>query len=113
MSITIEDLKEGKYIQDYNGDVYRIDFICNCSQCRERGFSEPRLSNGEYITQYSYKTGFIGYEATSDNILDLLETKLSKTRVNEKLDDLFKEVCCNNPKAKEWFNSRLQEYISR
>ena len=44
----------GDFIEDIDGNVGYIDFICDCEECKKRGFYEPRIhyTSGEtdYIT---------------------------------------------------------------
>ena len=44
------------YVEDIDGNVGYIDFICDCDKCKECGFNEPRIhyTSGEtdYITAY-------------------------------------------------------------
>lgn len=50
------DFHVGDYVEDIDGNVGYIDFICDCDKCKERGFNEPRIQymSGEtdYITVY-------------------------------------------------------------
>lgn len=50
------DFHVGDYVEDIDGNVGYIDFICDCDKCKERGFNEPRIHyvSGEedYITVY-------------------------------------------------------------
>ena len=50
------DFHVGDYVEDIDGNVGYIDFICDCDKCKERGFDEPRIRyiSGEtdYITVY-------------------------------------------------------------
>lgn len=50
------DFHVGDYVEDINGNVGYIDFICDCDKCKERKFDEPRIryTSGEtdYITVY-------------------------------------------------------------
>lgn len=50
------DFRVGDYVEDIDGNVGYIDFICDCDKCRERKFDEPRIRyiSGEtdYITVY-------------------------------------------------------------
>lgn len=50
------DFYVGDYVEDIDGNVGYIDFICDCEKCKERGFNEPRIryASGEedYITVY-------------------------------------------------------------
>ena len=50
------DFHVGDYVEDIDGNVGYIDFICDCDKCKERGFNEPRIhyTSGEtdYITVY-------------------------------------------------------------
>lgn len=46
----------GDFVEDIDGNIGYIDFICDCEKCKERGFNEPRIqyTSGEtdYITVY-------------------------------------------------------------
>lgn len=48
------DFHVGDYVEDIDGNVGYIDFICDCDKCKERRFNEPRIryTSGEtdYIT---------------------------------------------------------------
>lgn len=50
------DFRVGDYVEDIDGNVGYIDFICDCDKCKERKFDEPRIryTSGEtdYITVY-------------------------------------------------------------
>ena len=50
------DFHVGDFVEDIDGNVGYIDFICDCDKCKERGFDEPRIRyiSGEtdYITVY-------------------------------------------------------------
>ena len=50
------DFHVGDYVEDINGNIGYIDFICDCDRCKERKFDEPRIryTSGEtdYITVY-------------------------------------------------------------
>lgn len=50
------DFRVGDYVEDIDGNVGYIDFICDCDKCKERGFDELRIryTSGEtdYITVY-------------------------------------------------------------
>lgn len=48
------DFHVGDYVEDIDGNIGYIDFICDCDKCKERKFDEPRIryTSGEtdYIT---------------------------------------------------------------
>ena len=50
------DFHVGDFVEDIDGNIGYIDFICDCEKCMERGFNEPRIryTSGEtdYITVY-------------------------------------------------------------
>ena len=50
------DFHIGDYVENIDGNVGYIDFICDCEKCKERKFDEPRIhyTTGEedYITVY-------------------------------------------------------------
>lgn len=50
------DFHVGDFVEDINGNIGYIDFICDCDRCKECRFNEPRIryTSGEtdYITVY-------------------------------------------------------------
>lgn len=56
----------GDYVEDVTGRVGYIQSICQCEQCKARGFYEPFVlytdGNSDYITAYEYENGFPGYK---------------------------------------------------
>lgn len=54
------DFHVGDYVEDIDGNVGYIDFICDCEKCKERKFDEPRIhyTSGEtdYITVYQLES---------------------------------------------------------
>lgn len=56
----------GDYVEDATGRVGYIQSICQCEQCKERGFYEPFVlytdGNSDCITVYEYERGFPGYK---------------------------------------------------
>ena len=60
------DFRVGDYVEDAAGRVGYIQSICQCEQCKARGFYEPFVlytdGDGDYITAYEYEKGFPGYK---------------------------------------------------
>ena len=60
------DFRVGDYVEDVAGRVGYIQSICQCEQCKARGFYEPFVlykdGDGDYITAYEYEKGFPGYK---------------------------------------------------
>lgn len=56
----------GDYVEDVTGRVGYIQSICQCEQCKARGFYEPFVQytdgNSDCITVYEYEKGFPGYK---------------------------------------------------
>ena len=56
----------GDYVEDVTGRVGYIQSICQCEQCKARGFYEPFVlytdGNSDCITVYEYERGFLGYK---------------------------------------------------
>ncbi len=56
----------GDYVEDVTGRVGYIQSICQCEQCKARGFYEPFVlytdGNSDCITVYEYEKGFQGYK---------------------------------------------------
>ena len=49
------DFKPGDYVEDRDGNVGYIDFICDCSECRRRGWLEPHVIYPRYDSDYIYR----------------------------------------------------------
>lgn len=60
------DFRVGDYVEDATGRVGYIQSICQCEQCKARGFYEPFVlytdGNSDCITVYEYERGFPGYK---------------------------------------------------
>lgn len=60
------DFCVGDYVEDVTGRVGYIQSICQCEQCKARGFYEPFVlytdGNSDYITAYEHENGFPGYK---------------------------------------------------
>lgn len=60
------NFRVGDYVEDATGRVGYIQSICQCEQCKARGFYEPFVlytdGDGDYITAYEYEKGFPGYK---------------------------------------------------
>lgn len=61
----------GDKVVNIFGDEGIIENICDCDQCKDRGFLEPKIryANGdfEYITNYVYKNGLENYYIIGNN----------------------------------------------
>lgn len=60
------DFRVGDYVEDVTGRVGYIQSICQCEQCKARGFYEPFVlytdGNSDCITVYEYEKGLPGYK---------------------------------------------------
>ena len=58
--ITDIQFHEGDYVERRDGKIGYISYICQCDECKKRGFFEPTItySDGttDYISNYSVKT---------------------------------------------------------
>lgn len=67
MDIKDYNFKVGDVVITTYGDTGKIDYICECNRCKERGFNEPQWSCDDdkddigYITDYDAKNNFPGY----------------------------------------------------
>ena len=56
----------GDYVEDVTGRIGYINSICQCEDCKARGFYEPYViytdGDSDYITAYEYEQGFTGYK---------------------------------------------------
>lgn len=69
------ELKEGMYVRSSYYGIGKIEEICQCEKCKERGFYEPYIKyangNSDYVTSYNNMQNYEG--RTSFNIIDLIE----------------------------------------
>lgn len=86
------DFRVGDYVEDVTGRVGYIQSICQCEQCKARGFYEPFVlytdGNSDYITAYEYENGFPGYKRIGQ--YDFTEKDESKI---EPLDYTERTLC--------------------
>ena len=56
----------GDYVEDVTGKIGYINSICQCENCKARGFYEPCVmyvdGDCDYITVCEYEKGFPGYK---------------------------------------------------
>ena len=66
------EIEVGYQVVTNRGQRGIVDFICNCEECKRRGFDEPQVlfENGSrwYITDYDAKHGFMEYYRIGDQI---------------------------------------------
>lgn len=49
------DFHVGDYVEDIDGHIGYIDFICDCSECQRRGWLEPHVTYPHYDNDYIYR----------------------------------------------------------
>lgn len=99
----------GDFVEDVDGNIGYIDFVCDCDKCTERGFNEPRIQymSGEtdYITVHELerierfykrigKYGFTKREPIIKNIDAITVTGITDE------DKSFKMTFCDFDKDK-------------
>lgn len=81
----------GDIVETIDGVRGRIEFICDCDKCRERGFLEPCYKSdsgdyGYYITKYQAENGFPSYRRIGNYIFnqkkdeDSISKKVTKVK---------------------------------
>lgn len=66
------EFKVDNWIRNKDGLIYKIVSICDCEECKKRGFFEPILDNGDCITIYEYEHDFPDWVETinsQDNVI--------------------------------------------
>jgi hypothetical protein len=66
------EIKVGDPIITIDGQRGIIDLVCNCEECKKRGFDEPRIKFADgssgYITNYDESHGFVEYYQIGENV---------------------------------------------
>ena len=72
MDVKDYKFKVGDPVVTVYGETGKIDYICECTRCKERGFNEPQWAydddpdSHKYITHYDAKNNFPGYHKIGD-----------------------------------------------
>nr|DAH56529.1 MAG TPA: hypothetical protein [Caudoviricetes sp.] len=100
------DFRVGDYVEDVTGRVGYIQSICQCEQCKARGFYEPFVlytdGNSDYITAYEYENGFPGYKRIG-------QYDFTK-KAEDKDDDKIEPLACET--ASDYSNEKLRKKIN-
>lgn len=100
------DFRVGDYVEDVAGRVGYIQSICQCEQCKARGFYEPFVlytdGNSDYITAYEYENGFPGYKRIG-------QYDFTK-KAEDKDDDKIEPLACET--ASDYSNEKLRKKIN-
>ena len=89
--------KTGNYVY-INGDyIGKIKLICDCEECRKRGFFEGIVynDNGDFadvISNYDYKNGFKGYEFLKEKRKEKIDKELSTAKKIYRRDSVEKGI---------------------
>lgn len=98
--ITDIQFHEGDYVENNDGKIGYISFICHCDECKKRGFFEPTItySDGttDYISNYSVKTVSSDYKQIGTQKFsteDVLRNRIAalekeNKELTEKVDNL-------------------------
>ena len=66
------EIRVGDRVVTNLGQCGVVDMICNCEECKKRGFDEPQIKFEDgsygYITDYDASHGFTEYYQIGDNI---------------------------------------------
>lgn len=100
------DFRVGDYVEDVAGRVGYIQSICQCEQCKARGFYEPFVlytdGNSDYITAYEHENGFPGYKRIG-------QYDFTK-KAEDKDDDKIEPLACET--ASDYSNEKLRKKIN-
>ena len=100
------DFRVGDYVEDVTGRVGYIQSICQCEQCKARGFYEPFVlytdGNSDCITVYEYAKGFPGYKRIG-------QYDFTK-KAEDKDDDKIEPLTCET--ASDYSNEKLRKKIN-
>lgn len=100
------DFRVGDYVEDVTGRVGYIQSICQCEQCKARGFYEPFVlytdGNSDCITVYEYERGFPGYKRIGQYDF----TKKAEDKDDDKIEPLDCET------ASDYSNEKLRKKIN-
>ena len=92
----------GDYVEDATGRVGYIQSICQCEQCKARGFYESFVlytdGDGDYITAYEYEKGFPGYK------------RIGQYDFTEKDEGKIEPLACET--ASDYSNEKLRKKIN-
>ena len=90
---------EGDYVENNDGKIGYISFICHCDECKKRGFFEPTItySDGttDYISNYSVKT-------VSSDYKQIGLQKFNENYFKGKVSDLEKQLRREKFKSSYW-----------
>lgn len=84
----MQPIKAGDIVISALGDRGVVEFVCDCDQCKERGFDEPRVvyDNGEkdYITDYDADHGFSRFYQIGDTVFpEHIKLEFLQRRIDE------------------------------
>ena len=99
--VTDIQFHEGDYVENNDGKIGYISFICHCDECKKRGFFEPTITypdgTTDYINNYSVKTVSSDYKqigiqkfSTEDSIENTLKNRIAALEKENK--ELKEEV---------------------
>lgn len=99
-SITDIQFHEGDYVENNDGKIGYISYICHCDECKKRGFFEPTITyfdgTTDYISNYSVKTVSSDYKQIGTQKFsteDVLRNRIAalekeNKELTEKVDNL-------------------------
>lgn len=106
------DFRVGDYVEDATGRVGYIQSICQCEQCKVRGFYEPFVlytdGNSDCITVYEYEKGFPGYKRIGQYDF----TKKAEDKDKDKIEPLAEEYIKSFPICKTTTTGNDSEWRS-
>lgn len=95
------EFHEGDFVENNNGKIGYISYICHCDECKKRGFFEPTITyldgTTDYISNYSIKNVPLNYKqigirkfSTEDTLKSkIMVLKEENKELNKKINDLI------------------------
>lgn len=94
MDVKDYKFKVGDPVVTVYGETGKIDYICECTRCKERGFNEPQWVNDDdpyecgYITDYDFKNNFPSYYQIGEYRFN----RFNKDYILSRISELEKEL---------------------
>lgn len=106
------EFNEGDYVEDVDGNIGYIDYICDCEECKRRGFNEPHIVYPNYDDDYIYRYQLKNPEKHFKRIGKYDFTKLvKKENSNMKLNETVEMM--NSEDYKQRFKAEYGQLVIR
>ena len=91
------EIEQGDLVMSVSGQRGIVAYICDCDQCQERGYLEPRIQwedgSGDYISQYDSEHGYPEFYRIGENVFNYnVQTSKLLGFIEDKQKDLRKTL---------------------